>query len=70
MHARAAFKEATKASFFLHLDEPESLEIYLHDQLWLGKDEVLRSVEKPGEGNMNQVVRVMLMMMIAAVPPG
>ncbi len=36
----------------------EKLQNYLHDQGWLTPNETVRSVEKPGEGNMNFTLRV------------
>ena len=36
----------------------ETLTAYLREQQWFGADEMVRTVEKPGEGNMNFVIRV------------
>lgn len=36
----------------------EELSDYLHDQNWIAADESITQVEKPGEGNMNRVLRV------------
>ena len=42
----------------LELRVSDTLTHYLRKQQWLGADEVVRAVEKPGEGNMNFVARV------------
>jgi 5-methylthioribose kinase len=44
--------------FLLNIDEPEKLAAYLHDKGWLKPDENIVSLIKPGEGNMNYVLRV------------
>lgn len=36
----------------------DALTEYLRGQRWIGTDELVRSTEKPGEGNMNFVIRV------------
>lgn len=44
--------------FILNANEPNELAIYLQKQQWLGFDEKILSLTKPGEGNMNYVLRV------------
>jgi len=43
---------------FLLEEDIESLEAYLVHQNWLAPNEGIRKIEKPGEGNMNLVLRV------------
>lgn len=44
--------------FILDANEPNELANYLQKQQWLGLDETVVSLSKPGEGNMNYVLRV------------
>jgi 5-methylthioribose kinase len=44
--------------FILNANEPNELANYLQKQEWLGLDETIISLSKPGEGNMNYVLRV------------
>lgn len=44
--------------FILNANEPEVLATYLHTQNWLEAEESIVSISKPGEGNMNCVLRV------------
>lgn len=44
--------------FILNAKEPKELAIYLQKKQWLGVDEIIDSITKPGEGNMNYVLRV------------
>jgi len=44
--------------FILNANEPKELAIYLQKKQWLGLDETVVSLSKPGEGNMNYVLRV------------
>lgn len=44
--------------FILNANEPKELAAYLQKQQWLGLDETIVSLTKPGEGNMNYVLRV------------
>lgn len=44
--------------FILNTNEPKELAIYLQKKQWLGLDETIVSLIKPGEGNMNYVLRV------------
>lgn len=44
--------------FILRADEPKQLTDYLQKQRWLGADEKIISLSKPGEGNMNYLLRV------------
>nr|WP_315166331.1 phosphotransferase [uncultured Flavobacterium sp.] len=44
--------------FILDGNEPNELANYLQKQQWLGLDETVVSLSKPGEGNMNYVLRV------------
>ncbi|MEM8964957.1 MAG: phosphotransferase [Bacteroidota bacterium] len=43
---------------YLSLENSGALEEYLHHQKWIDANEKIVSLEKPGEGNMNVVVRV------------
>lgn len=44
--------------FILNANEPDQLAVYLKQQKWLLLDETIVSIAKPGEGNMNYVLRV------------
>ena len=44
--------------FILNANEPNELAYYLKKQRWLSDDETILSLTKPGEGNMNYVLRV------------
>lgn len=44
--------------FILNANEPKELANYLQKQQWLGLGETVVSLSKPGEGNMNYVLRV------------
>ncbi|MEM0543744.1 phosphotransferase [Flavobacterium sp. j3] len=44
--------------FILNANEPNELANYLQEHQWLGLDETVVSLSKPGEGNMNYVLRV------------
>lgn len=44
--------------FILNANEPNELAPYLQKQQWLGLDENIISLSKPGEGNMNYLLRV------------
>jgi len=44
--------------FILNANEPKELANYLKKQGWLGLEETIVSLLKPGEGNMNYVLRV------------
>jgi hypothetical protein len=44
--------------FILNANEPKELAAYLHQQKWLGSDETIVSISKPGDGNMNCVLRI------------
>ncbi len=44
--------------FIVDANEPIQLAQYLQEQEWLGLDETIVSLTKPGEGNMNYVLRV------------
>lgn len=52
------FKAATGSSFFLEMGQEAALESYLRDQGWIGKEDKVVATERPGEGNMNFVLRV------------
>ncbi len=45
-------------AFFLTSDEPASLGRFLKNNGWIAEDEPIVKIEKPGEGNMNYVLRV------------
>ncbi|NRT17129.1 5-methylthioribose kinase [Flavobacterium sp. 28A] len=44
--------------FILNANEPEELAAYLHQQKWLEHGETVVSLSKPGDGNMNCVLRI------------
>ncbi|MEZ7498151.1 aminoglycoside phosphotransferase [Flavobacterium sp. Arc3] len=44
--------------FILNANEPKELAAYLHQQKWLENDETVVSISKPGDGNMNCVLRI------------
>jgi len=44
--------------FILNANEPRELAVYLHQQKWLKNGEIIVSISKPGEGNMNCVLRI------------
>ena len=44
--------------FILNANEPKELLLYLQNQQWLDAEETIISINKPGEGNMNYVLRV------------
>lgn len=44
--------------FILNASEPEELAAYLQQQKWLDSDETIVSISKPGDGNMNCVLRI------------
>ncbi len=54
---QSKYRRLSKGSFLLE-EDIESLEAYLVHQNWLPPDEGIRKIEKPGEGNMNLVLRV------------
>ncbi len=58
MDVRQRFITATGSSFFLSIEEGEVLEQYLKSQHWMDADEFIVNTEKPGEGNMNFVLRI------------
>ncbi len=52
------FQERFPEVFFLTSDQPEQLVVFLRSIGWMEVDEVVAQIEKPGEGNMNYVLRV------------
>jgi 5-methylthioribose kinase len=52
------FAELHPDTFFLTSEHPKELEGFMKDRGWLAADEEVLQVEKPGEGNMNYVLRV------------
>lgn len=44
--------------FFLTADQPQQLTDFLRKYEWIADDEAVTLIEKPGEGNMNYVLRV------------
>lgn len=52
------FKTLHPQVIFLEQKPGPELQQYLQEKGWLKKDEQIESVEKPGEGNMNFVVRI------------
>ena len=57
MEKRRRFKQAYPKAFFLENNVQKAAN-YLQQQKWLGTNEKVLSLEKPGEGNMNFVLRV------------
>ena len=57
MNAKQQFQQTYPKAFFLERDLP-SVEQYLRQQGWLLEKERVKILEKPGEGNMNFVLRV------------
>ncbi len=53
-------KQILNENLIMHLDaqQPNVLQDYLRRRGWLDTEEVISSVEKPGEGNMNYTLRV------------
>ena len=52
------FHELQPDSFFLTADDPDRLTGFLKSTSWIAPDETVALLEKPGEGNMNYVLRV------------
>ena len=57
MDIKQRFQEIYPTAFFLEKDIP-AVEKYLNEQNWLNLNEKVAALEKPGEGNMNFVLRV------------
>jgi len=57
MNVKDRFHQAHPQAFFLEKDLPK-VEQYLQTQGWLADKEEITNLEKPGEGNMNFVLRV------------
>ena len=55
---RQQFEQTHPGIFFLSQDEPEVLQNYLQTHGWLQAGEVLESLKKAGDGNMNCTLRV------------
>lgn len=52
-------QKQTKTLQYINLDsKAEDLELLLKTKGWLTKDAAIKSIEKPGEGNMNVVMRI------------
>lgn len=58
MDPKETFQKATGADFFLHREAPDEVKEYLKKSGWLKSKEKIKEISKPGEGNMNHVVRV------------
>ncbi len=58
MTLQERFKNSHPEAYFLSLDEKDSLQRFLIDKHHLDESEEIRYLEKPGEGNMNFVVRI------------
>lgn len=56
MDLKQRFQQAYPTTFFLE-NNVKAVTKYLEKQAWFNKNEVLLSLEKPGEGNMNFVLR-------------
>lgn len=54
---KSKYHRLSKGNFLLE-EDIESLETYLQHQNWLPPEVGIRKIEKPGEGNMNLVLRV------------
>lgn len=52
------FQELHPDSFFLTADQPQRLIDFLQKNGWIANGETVTLIEKPGEGNMNYVLRV------------
>ncbi len=52
------FQELHPDAFFLTADQPQRLIEFLQKNGWIADDETVTLIEKPGEGNMNYVLRV------------
>ena len=57
MNAKQQFQQAYPKAFFLER-AVQTVEQYLRQQGWLLAKEQVKTLEKPGEGNMNFVLRV------------
>lgn len=57
MELKERFKQVFPDRFFLEADLKQ-LDPYLKEQRWIASEETITLVEKPGEGNMNFVLRV------------
>ena len=55
---KTRFHDTYPAAFFLTIEETEALVGFLKTHGWLAEDETVQRIEKPGEGNMNYVLRV------------
>ena len=58
MDLKNRFEESCPGKFFLQKENPNELENYLKQNKWLKEDDKVGILEKPGEGNMNFVLRV------------
>lgn len=58
MELKQSFKQAHPHALYLELPASADFTKYLALKRWFGRDETVLSLEKPGEGNMNFVVRV------------
>lgn len=58
MNAKQKFTAVTGSEQFLESDQDAALEKYLKLQEWISQEDQVVGTEKPGEGNMNFVLRV------------
>lgn len=58
MELKDKFTATAGRALFLDKEQPGALKNYLTDRGFLSKDESITTLEKPGEGNMNFVLRV------------
>ncbi len=58
MDLKARFVDHYPDKYFLDGNDWNALDQYLKDRHWMDSDEDVRHTEKPGEGNMNYVIRV------------
>jgi 5-methylthioribose kinase len=58
MEVKQLFQQAQPNAFFLESTLSTEFKTYLASKSWFAKDETITSLSKPGEGNMNFVLRV------------
>ena len=58
MDTKTSFQSQYPDATFLELRVSDELTHYLQEQHWLGEEESVVAIEKPGEGNMNFVARI------------
>jgi 5-methylthioribose kinase len=58
MEVKQLFQQAHPKAFYLESNLTTDFKKYLASKAWFGKDETVLSLSKPGEGNMNFVLRI------------